>query len=193
MARASKKIAPWEDIILRIIAIYKILHGLFFIAIGIGLIKLKHQNIPQILNDYVIQPLQLPPESKLVDWALSEASKITPHWITLASDAVFVYAMLFLVEGIGLYLRKHWAEYFVVIVTGSLLPFEIWAMVTKVEWWKGGLILGNLLIVVYLIHRIWLDRHDACDAGDDRDGDGPGSPPPRGVPRAGHAVSNGRN
>jgi uncharacterized membrane protein (DUF2068 family) len=193
MARASKKIAPWEDIILRVIAIYKILHGLFFIAVGIGLIKLKHQNIPKILNDYVIQPLQLPPESKLCDWALSEASKITPHWITLASDAVFVYALLFLAEGVGLYLRKHWAEYFVVIVTGSLLPFEIWAMVTKVEWWKGGLILGNLLIVVYLIHRIWLDRHNAGDAGDDGDGKGPGAPPPRGQPRPGHAVSNGRS
>jgi uncharacterized membrane protein (DUF2068 family) len=105
---------------------------------------------------------------------------------------VFVYALLFLVEGIGLYLRKHWAEYFVVIVTGSLLPFEIWAMVTKVEWWKGGLILGNVLIVVYLIHRIWLDRRNAHD---ERGGDGSGgrgTPPHRGLSRDGHAVSNGR-
>lgn len=192
MAREKTRIAPWEDIILRIIAIYKIFHGLFFIAIGIGLIKLKHQNIPQILNEYVIQPLQLPPESKLVDWALDEASKITPHWITLASDAVFVYALLFLVEGIGLYLRKHWAEYFVVIVTGSLLPFEIWAMVTKVEWWKAGLILGNVLIVVYLIHRIWLDRFNAREEGGGDGGNGTGTPPHRDLPRGGHAVSNGR-
>ena len=132
MARKKKLLAPWEDIILRVIAIYKLLHGLFFIAVGVGLIKLKHQNIPQILQDYVIQPLQLSPENKWVDWALEAASKVTPHWLQLAGDAVFVYAILFLCEGIGLYLRKQWAEYFVVIVTSSLLPIEIWTMTTNV-------------------------------------------------------------
>jgi uncharacterized membrane protein (DUF2068 family) len=188
MARDKKQLAPWEDIILRIIAIYKILHGLFLIGLGIGLIKLKHQDIPKILNDYVIQPLRFPPESEMVKWALQEATKITPHFITLASDAVFVYSLLFLVEGVGLYLRKHWAEYFVVIVTGSLLPFEIWAMITQVKWWKAGLIVGNILIVLYLVHRIWADRQNALDVGDD----GPGAPPHRDLPREDHAVGNGR-
>ena len=168
MPRSDTKMAPWEDVVLRIIAIYKCLHGLFFIAIGVGMIKLKHHDIPQILNDYVIQPLQLPPENKLVDWALTEASQLTAHKITLLSDAVFFYALLFCIEGVGLFLRKHWAEYFVVIVTGSLLPFEIWAMVSKVEWWKAGLILGNLLILGYLIHRLRLDfrnAHQTDEAG----------------------------
>jgi uncharacterized membrane protein (DUF2068 family) len=189
MARDKTQLAPWEDIILRVIAIYKILHGLFLIAIGIGLIKLKHQDIPKILNDYVIQPLQFPPESDLVKRALQEAAKITPHWITLVSDAVFVYALLFLVEGVGLYLRKHWAEYFVVIVTASLLPFEIWTMITQVKWWKGGLILGNLLIVLYLIHRIWVDRQNALAASA---AEGPGAPPHRGLRSEDHVVGNGR-
>ena len=187
MALNKNHIAPWEDVILRIIAIYKIAHGLFFVAVGVGLIKLKHQNIPQILNDYVIQPLQLSPENKWVDWALDGASKVTPHWLQLAGDAVFFYAILFLAEGVGLYLRRHWAEYFVVIVTGSLLPIEIWTLLKKVELWKAGLIAGNILIVVYLIHRILLDRSRSED-GDDRN-----EPPDRKhQTKADHAVSNGR-
>ena len=190
MAR-EPKVAPWEDIILRIIAIYKILHGLFFIGIGVGLVKLKHQPIPQLLQDYVIRPLQLPPESKLVDWALTEASKLTPHKIVLASDAVFFYALLFCIEGVGLFLRKHWAEYFVVIVTGSLLPFEIWAMFARVEWWKAGLIVGNLLIVGYLIHRLWLDHRGRC-AESKKNDEPPIAGSPRSQPRAEHHVSNGR-
>jgi uncharacterized membrane protein (DUF2068 family) len=188
MPRVSK-MAPWEDIVLRGIAIYKMLHGLFFVAIGVGLIKLKFQDIPQILNDYVIRPLQLPPESRFINWALDEASKLTPHKLQLASDAVFVYALLFLIEGVGLFLRKHWAEYFVVIVTGSLLPFEIWAMVSKVEWWKGGLIFGNLLILFYLIHRLRLDFTNARRKSDD---DEPPAASHRRRPRAEHPVGNGR-
>ena len=187
MALDKKTLAPWEDIILRLIALYKILHGVFFIAIGVGLIKLKHQNIPQILNDYVIQPLQLSPENKWVDWALDEADKITPHWLQLAGDAVFCYALLFLIEGVGLYLRKHWAEYFVVIVTGSLLPIEIWTMFKKVELWKAGLIVGNILIVAYLIHRILLDRRNSREEARDE------KPASARHGRKDHAVSNGRH
>ncbi len=156
MARGTK-IAAWEDIVLRLIAVYKFLHGLFFVAVGVGLIQLKHKNIPQVLNDYVIQPLQLSPENKVVDWALDEASKVTNHTLVVASDVAFVYALLFLIEGVGLFMRRHWAEYFVVIVTSSLLPVEIWTMFLKAELWKLGLIVGNLLIVGYLVHRLRLD------------------------------------
>ena len=190
MAR-EPKVAPWEDIILRIIAIYKILHGLFFIGIGVGLVKLKHKDIPMFLNDYVFRPLQFPPESRLVDWALREAHNLTPHKIVLASDAVFFYALLFCIEGVGLYLRKHWAEYFVVIVTGSLLPFEIWAMFARVEWWKAGLIVGNLLIVGYLIHRLWLDSQRRC-VDSNKNEEPPIAGGHRPQPRAEHHVSNGR-
>ena len=65
----------------------------------------------------------------------------------------------------GLFLRKQWAEYLVVIITGSLLPVEIWTMIQKAELWKLGLIVGNLLIVGYLVHRLRLDytrRHDSA-------------------------------
>jgi uncharacterized membrane protein (DUF2068 family) len=189
MARGTK-IAAWEDIVLRLIAVYKFVHGLFFIAVGVGLIQLKHKNIPQVLNDYVIQPLQLSPENKMVDWALDEASKLTPHKLVVASDVVFIYALLFCTEGIGLFLRKQWAEYFVVIVTGSLLPVEIWTMIEKVEVWKVGLIVGNLLIVGYLVHRLRLDFRRRRD--DSKKNDGPAAPS-RGQSPLPHSVGNGRH
>jgi uncharacterized membrane protein (DUF2068 family) len=187
----GKKMAVWEDIVLRFIAVYKCLHGLFFIAVGVGLIKLKHHDIPQILNDWVIRPLRINPENKMVDWALDEASKMTPHKMTLVSYAAFFYALLFLIEGVGLFLRKHWAEYFVVIVTGSLLPFEIYAMFLKVEWWKAGVIFGNLLILSYLIHRLRLDftnSHLRRDKNDDE----PPTASNRTPVRAENPAGNGR-
>jgi len=188
MAR-EPRVAPWEDIILRVIAIYKILHGLFFIGIGVGLVKLKHADIPQFLNEWVIRPLQLPPESSFGEWALKEGAKVTPHIIQVASDLVFVYAALFLVEGIGLYMRKHWAEYLVVFITGSLLPFEVWTLISRVEWWRAGIVVGNLLIVAYLIHRLRLDRSVA--PSDSKKNDEPLAGQ-RLKPRAEHPVGNGR-
>jgi uncharacterized membrane protein (DUF2068 family) len=185
------RMAAWEDIVLRVIAIYKMVHGLFFIAVGVGLLKLKHQDIPQILNDYVIRPLRFSPENRIVDWALDEASKLTPHKLTLVSYAAFFYALLFCIEGVGLFLRKHWAEYFVVIVTGSLLPFELYAMFLRVEWWKAGVIFGNVLILAYLIHRLRLDFTNAHSRRNRRDGEPPASSH-RARPHAHHPVGNER-
>ena len=43
----------------------------------------------------------------------------------------FLYALLYLVEGIGLLLKKHWAEYFTVVATGLFIPVEIWEVWLK--------------------------------------------------------------
>jgi len=164
MSVPPTRIAPWEDFVLRFIAIYKLLHAVFFIAVGFGLFKLKHGHISvvEFLNTYVIVPFNthiyhLNPEGRFVDWVLDQAEKVSPHMLLLAGWAAFFYAALFAAEGIGLYLRKHWAEYLVVIVTGSLLPLEIWELYHKLAWWKFGVVIGNVLIVTYLVHRLLLD------------------------------------
>jgi uncharacterized membrane protein (DUF2068 family) len=153
---APARVAPWEDFVLRVIAIWKLSHAVFFIAVGFGLLKLRHHNVVEILNTYVVIPYRLDPENRWVDWTLDKASALSPH-LTFLGWTAFFYAALFAVEGIGLYLRKHWAEYMVVIVTGSLLPLEIYELYLKLAWWKFGIVTGNLLIVSYLIHRLMLD------------------------------------
>ncbi len=58
---------------------------------------------------------------------------------------------LFGVEGTGLLLRKRWAEWMVVIVTGSLLPLECYELFHKPNAVKAVLAAVNLLILAYLI------------------------------------------
>ena len=51
----------------------------------------------------------------------------------------------------------------VLISTGSLLPIEFYEIYLKLAWWKVGVVLGNLAILVYLIHRLWLDSQSDDD------------------------------
>jgi len=164
MSAPANRVAPWEDVVLRAIAIWKLSHAILFSAAGFGLLQLRHHNVVEVLNHYVIIPYHLNPEDRLVDWLLAQAEKVSPHMLVLAGWAAFFYAALFFAEGIGLYLRKHWAEYLVVIVTGSLLPLEIYELWIKVAWWKWAAVIGNLLILGYLIHRILLDRRTKAQA-----------------------------
>jgi uncharacterized membrane protein (DUF2068 family) len=172
MSKTPEKIALWEDLVLRGIAIYKLLHAGFFIAAGFGLLRLRHHNVVEILNSYVIIPYHLNPEDEIVDWVLDLAQNLTSHKLAFLGYAAFFYAALFAAEGIGLYLRKRWAEYLVVIVGASLLPFELYELYLRLAWWKLGVIVGNLAIVFYLIHRLLLDSRRS------REIDGAESPSP---------------
>ena len=160
MSAPTPRLAPWEDFVLRLIAFYKLAKSALFFALGFGFLQLMHQDVAQFLNDYVIE-YHIDPENRLLHrllkWMLDHASSLTDHRIAFISFGAFFYATIFAAEGIGLYLRKHWAEYMVLISTGSLLPIEFYELYLKLAWWKFGVLLGNLLIIIYLIHRLLLD------------------------------------
>jgi uncharacterized membrane protein (DUF2068 family) len=181
MSAFPTRVAPWEDFVLRLIAFYKMLHALFFIGVGLGLLRLRGHNVVDFLNAHLIIPYHLNPENRVIYWLLDKADALTSHRLLLLGYAAFFYAALFAAEGIGLYLRKHWAEYLVVVVTASLLPLEVWELYLKLAMWKFAAVVGNLLIVSYLIHRILLDDRSKAQQlkakGNDK-----GEPPPPGNP-----------
>ena len=45
------------------------------------------------------------------------------------SVGTFFYAALMLTEGIGLALRKRWAEYLTIFATSSFIPLEIYELI----------------------------------------------------------------
>ena len=64
------------------------------------------------------------------------------------------YALVFSIEGVGLWLEKTWAEYLTVVVTLSFIPFEIHELA---EGFNIGKVIGlaiNLVILVYLVVRL---------------------------------------
>ncbi len=169
MSDRSSSVAPWEDFVLRLIAIYKLAKTVVFIGIGIGLLQLLHHNVQRMLWDYVIEPMHFDPENRLLKWAIDSASSLTDHRLRIFSYGAFFYAAVFATEGIGLYLRAHWAEYMVLISTGSLLPIEVYETCHLFEWWKAGVLIGNLAILLYLIHRLVLDSENAARRREERE------------------------
>jgi len=62
-----------------------------------------------------------------------------------------------LLEGIGLWLERSWAAYLTVISTSLLLPFELYEVIDRVSILRVGVLLLNLVIVLYLV--VQLKRH----------------------------------
>lgn len=66
---------------------------------------------------------------------------------------IIAYALIEGAEGVGLALRRRWAEYLIVLATGFLIPYEIYEVIHRATPFKiGGLIL-NVVIVAYLARR----------------------------------------
>jgi uncharacterized membrane protein (DUF2068 family) len=74
------------------------------------------------------------------------------HINVLAIGAI-AYALLEGTEGVGLAMRRRWAEYLTVIATGILIPYEAYEVVHHVTPFKVGALLLNLAVVGYLAYR----------------------------------------
>jgi uncharacterized membrane protein (DUF2068 family) len=139
--------------VLRLIAAFKLFKAVLLIALGVGAFKLLHQDVAGVL-DHWIDALKLDPGNRFVDAALSKASNLTPEQIKKLGLGSFIYAGLFLTEGIGLWLLKRWAEWLTVIITGSLVPIEIYEIHRHPTPAKVAVLVLNAAIVVYLVYRI---------------------------------------
>ena len=96
----------------------------------------------------------LDPGGRYAGAALQKAANLTPDKITSIGIGSFIYAALFLTEGIGLWLKKRWAEYFTVILTATLLPVEIYELIRHPSVARVFILLLNVPIVAFLIHLI---------------------------------------
>ena len=74
--------------------------------------------------------------------------------VKVVAIGALAYGFLELVEGVGLWLDKLWAEYLTVIATSLLIPLEVYELVRKPSLLKAAGIVVNVLIVIYLAIRV---------------------------------------
>jgi uncharacterized membrane protein (DUF2068 family) len=86
--------------------------------------------------------------------AASRPANLSPAQIKKLGIGSFIYAGLFLTEGLGLWFLKRWAEWLTVIITSSLIPFEIFEIHRHPSIAKVLLLVINIVVVAYLIYRI---------------------------------------
>jgi uncharacterized membrane protein (DUF2068 family) len=141
-----------SDPFLRLIAIFKLIKATLFLAAGIGVLHLFNKDVGGRL-EHLLDHLHVDCDNRYAQECIGQVGRMTNTNLKLAGLSMisFFYSALFGTEGVGLFLRKRWAEWFVVVVTGSLLPLEIYEIIHKVNVAKIVLTAVNLLILGYLI------------------------------------------
>src|SRR5207302_11291722 len=106
------------DAWVRTIGIFKSLKGLLLVALATGGVKLLHKNLAEEVTRW-IERLNMDPNNHWFELVMQKVDNFDSRKLLLWTIGTFFYAALFLIEGVGLLLLKHWAEYFAVIITGS--------------------------------------------------------------------------
>ena len=143
---------------LYLIAAFKLFKGLVLFAVGVGALKLLNKDLAAEVyrwaNAFRVDPGNYHVQRLLERFAFLDDDRK----LKALSVGTFFYSALLLTEGTGLLLRKHWAEYFTIIVTGSFIPLEIYELIRRATFAKGTVLLLNVAVVVYLAINLRRDR-----------------------------------
>ncbi len=88
--------------------------------------------------------------SKLVGLIHHELT-LSPTTIRVVAAVLAGYAVIELIECVGLWLARRWGEYFAMVATSLGLPYEVYELVGKVTVTKSLLFAVNLALVLYLV------------------------------------------
>lgn len=131
---------------------FKLAKGLLLVALGVGALKLLGQDAGNTLTR-LAELLKFDPGNKWFQAATAKLGQLYPKLSQVAAGS-FCYGAVFCVEGVGLILRKRWAEWLTVITTGSFIPFEIFEIVKHHSAAKIAILALNVAILIYLIVRL---------------------------------------
>lgn len=82
---------------------------------------------------------------------LERALATKPSTLVLLTIALVAYAVLELVEGVGLWLLTRWGEYFAVVATSVFLPLEVYDLTKGITTTRALTFTINVAAVIYLL------------------------------------------
>src|SRR5215471_4868926 len=139
--------------VLVLIGAFKLFKALLLIVVGIGAFRLLHKDLATTVMHWT-NVLRVDPDNRFVHRFLERILRVTPKQLRELSFGTFLYAGLFATEGIGLLLRRRWAEYFTIVTTSGLIPLEIVEMARHFTTAKLVVLLVNVMIVGFLVARV---------------------------------------
>jgi uncharacterized membrane protein (DUF2068 family) len=148
-----------DAFIIRFFAVERVIRGLVIAAAAYGVWRFSaHRgSIEKIFEKDI--PL-LKPLARQVGWDLDNSHvvesirhvfSVKSTTLTWFAIGLLAYALIELIEAVGLWMLKRWGEYFAVVATSFGLPLEISELTEKITAFRAGALVINLGLVVYLL------------------------------------------
>jgi uncharacterized membrane protein (DUF2068 family) len=148
-----------SQLILRVFAVERFLRFLIFGVAAYGVWRFRYDqasleraynnDLPDIRALY--RDLGFNVNNSRLLGLIHESLTLTPRTLTYLAIGLAAYALIELVESVGLWLGQRWGEYFAMVATSVFLPYEIYELAGKITWLRVTAFAINLLLVIYLV------------------------------------------
>ena len=128
-------------------------------AVGLGALELLHPDVAARAQQWVAA-LATNSDRQIVQQLIALIGDLSPARLEALGIGAFLYAALFATEGVGLWLRKRWAEFLTVIATLTFVPVAVFELTRKVSPSRLAVLVLNLVVVAYLARRLLSRRRD---------------------------------
>jgi uncharacterized membrane protein (DUF2068 family) len=137
------------------IGLFKLLEAVFFLLVGMGAIHYVHRDLGDAATHFA-QALHFNTGERWVSLVIDKLDGLTAHRLKQIGVFTIAFSAIRVAEGIGLVFEKVWAEYLTVGVTISFLPWELYELARRPNWFRASLLVANLCVLAYLVW--WLQR-----------------------------------
>ncbi|MBL1121032.1 DUF2127 domain-containing protein, partial [Streptomyces sp. 110] len=146
-------------VIMRFIAVERAVRGLFVLLAAVAVWKFSNtqNSVHRLFDEYLtaLRPVARHfhydlDHSPVVD-TIRKTFEYRHSTLMIAAAALCAYAAIEIVEGVGLWMLKRWAEYLAVVATAAFLPLEVYELTERVSWLKVATLVLNVLAVVYIL------------------------------------------
>ncbi len=149
------RLLPW-------IAAERTFRALVLLAVGIVLLSNPHANWASDVS-HLAQHLGFDPNDNWIQRIIADVSKLHTHQDIVFGAAALGYGILEGAEAYGLFKRRRWGEWLTVVATSVLFIPEIWELTKSATPLKIGAVVLNVLVVLYLLWRLWSKTSTAND------------------------------
>ena len=131
-------------------ALFEGAKGLLVLLAGFGLLSFVHKDLHGAAVR-LVEHAHLNPASHYPRIFLDLTERITDTRLWSLALGAATYSMVRLIEAVGLWLRKSWAEWFAILTGVLYIPIEIFEVVRSVTWPRVTVLVVNLGVVGYLL------------------------------------------
>jgi uncharacterized membrane protein (DUF2068 family) len=132
---------------------FKLTMGLLLAIVATGILSLIHRDVAEVVEHWV-SLLRFDPENRHIASLLEKLDLVEDRQLKQIGGLTFVYSALLLTEGVGLLMKKRWAEFLTVIATGSFIPMEIHEVIKRFGFGRLTIFIINVGIVWFLIRSL---------------------------------------
>ncbi len=142
---------------LHIVALFEGFKGLLVLLAGFGLLSFIHKDLHAAAMR-LVEHFHLNPASHYPQIFLDLTANVNDTKLWSLAIAAAMYFIVRMVEAVGLWLRKSWAEWFAILTGGMYIPIEVFEVVQRISWPKVTVLSINVGVVFYLLIILFKDR-----------------------------------